>query len=126
MPNLMQRSATWFGGRIKQVAGRSVVLRRGTTATATITGTVSMHAYTTIGDEGIEISVVSDDWIFTAADVVIRGSTIEPRDGDVIIETLNGFDNTYQVLPVAGRPSVEWLDSSGLLLLVHSKRVDRD
>jgi len=125
MLNLMQRSATWFGGRLKQVAGRSVILRRGPTATVTITGTVSLHAYTTIGDQGIEISVVADDWVFTASDLVIRGATIEPRDGDMIIESLEGFENKYQVLPVAGRPSVEWLDSSGLLLLVHSKRVER-
>lgn len=126
MPTFLQRGAAWLGDQLKQSAGRTVTYRRGSTVSAAIVGTVSLHDYRTIGDEGIEISVVADDWVFTAADLLIRGVQIYPRDGDLIIETLDGFLNKYQVLPVAGRPSSEWLDSSGILLLVHTKRIDRD
>lgn len=126
MPTLMQRGATWLGGKLKTAAGRSVVYSRGVHNSAAITGWVAKHEYEEIGDDGLTTSVVVDDWTFKATDVVVNGAVIEPRDGDVITETLNGITNEYTVLPLKDKKCFEWLDSSGLLLLIHTKRTTRE
>lgn len=125
MPNLTQRGATWLGGKLKTAGGRSVVYRRGAVISSPIVGTVGRHEYDVTDNDGITTTVVMDDWIFTATDLVLDAVQIEPRVGDYIEETLNGFTNQYQVLPVNDRPAWEWFDTSGILLRVHSKRVKR-
>ena len=126
MPNLMQRGAAWLGEKQKVASGRTVRIRRQQQQTAPIIGWVHKHEYDEIGDDGIATTVVMDDWTFTAADIVIGGNQVELRDNDMIVETLNGVEILYQVSPVRGHRSVEWLDTSGILLLVHSNRVKRD
>ena len=66
---------------------------------------------------------MAGDWTFTAADLVIAGSPIKPRSGDRIKEKLNGEPIEFEVLPIGKLPCSEWLDTSGVLLLVHTKKV---
>lgn len=124
MTTLMQRGATWLGARLKTAAGRSFVLTRGAASTAAFTAAVASCEYEEMGDDGLQTSVRYDDLTIVAADVVVSGSQVEPRDGDVLAETLNGVVIQYEVLPLQKRPAVEWLDSSGILLLVHTKRIN--
>ena len=123
--NLMQRGASFLGSKLQTAAGRTVTIRQQQRVSAPITGWVASHQYQEVGGDGSVTVVVIDDWTFVSSDVVIGGEQIEPREGCEIVETLDGFENKYEVLPVQNRPCTEWLDTSGILLLVHSKRVGR-
>lgn len=117
MPNLMQNGATWLGERLKDVAGVTVRIElAGAVLVAEITATPSAVMYEVPNDEGFLQEVKVHDWEMTAAD--LGGATL--RDGARIID---GDGVEYEILPVGKRPSVELLDTSGILLLVHSKKV---
>ena len=123
MTNLLQDSAVWLGDRLKESAGRQVTYARGVQQSNPITGTVAKHEYEVVENDGSVTLVLAYDWTFTAGDLVIAGSTVKPRSGDRIKETLNGEAIEFEVLPIGKLPCSEWLDTSGVLLLVHTKKV---
>lgn len=126
MPNLLQRSATWLAEKLQSAAGRSITYRRGSQV-ATLTATPQKQDYEVTDDDGIPRREVYYDWTFAAADLdFVDGETIEPRPGDRIIETLNGVEFTYEVMPIGKRPAAEWTDTAGVMRTVHTKlRVKR-
>lgn len=126
MPNLMQRGASWLGERLQTAAGRSVTyIRRG--QSLSVTGWPARVDYEVDDEDGIPRKVTFHDWTFTAADLDFDGDS-EPfaaRPGDQITETLDGRELTYEVMPPDTRPVAEWLDSAGVLVLIHTKLVRR-
>jgi hypothetical protein len=91
-----------------------------------ITGTPVINEYDVIDDETmLPTKVLSYDWIFSAADLVLPGivGLITPRPGDRWKPTINGQQETYEVMPLSKRPCYERHDTSGVLLLVHTKKV---
>lgn len=124
MTNILQDGAGWLGSQLQGSAGRQVTIRRQQFVSDAIVGWVT-NEYDEVGDDGMTTSITVVDWRFVASDVVINGEQVEPRDHDMIVETLNGVEHTYEVLPLQKRKACEWLDDSGVLLLVHSKIVKR-
>lgn len=121
--NLMQRGAVFLGQNMQASAGRSIIYKRGSHETAAITAWNANQEYDAEDANGVTTTIAMDDWTVFAEDLAFNGAQLTPRAGDVITETLNGVTIEYQVLPVAGRKAVEWLDTSGILLLIHTKRV---
>ena len=127
MPTLMQRSAVWLGGRMKQAAGRSVVIRRGEFTSEAVTGWQDSKAFNEVGDDGLTTSVKYDVWTFIANELVLQGETLVPKPGDIIVEELDGTTYRYEVLPTAMEPCVTRFDTGhpqGLLILVNTKRIE--
>lgn len=120
MPNPMQTAAAWLGDQLKDSAGIAVVIQQGDTTLTGITGWVSKQEYVVVDSEGFSTSVTSHDWAFTASDLP---SDFEFMTGTVIRATINATEMTYEALPMANKACVENLDSSGVLLTVHAKRV---
>jgi hypothetical protein len=120
MPTLFQRSATWLGTRLQNAAGRTATYTRYSGTTVALTAVPSVHAYEVV-DEGIHTLVTSWDFVIPRDDL-----GFDPAQGDQITETLNSVATVYEVQPIGSLPCFEWLDSSGLLLKVHTKKVDED
>ncbi len=118
---LLSRGASWLADRMQTAAGRTITYRRGTSTSASIVGWVDRHEYQEMGDDGLQVTVVMDDWTFLASELVISATTITPRAGDQITEG----STIYEVLPTANRQCYERFDHStnGTLLKVHTKRV---
>lgn len=127
MSNLLQDSAAWLAGQMKNSAGRTVTYRRSDGLTAALTGWPAKLDYEIDDEQGIPRKVTLDDWSFEAADLVFAGETeqFEPRAGDRFTETLSGYDVTYEVMPLPKRPIAEWPDTAGVMRLVHTKLVKR-
>ena len=68
--------------------------------------------------------VKSYDYTITAALLVLDGKVIEPREGDLIVETIAGAERTHEVVMLGDKPCFEWLDTGGILLLVHTQRIN--
>lgn len=126
--NLLQRGATWLGERLQAAAGRSVTYKRGGQAIPDITGWPAKNEYEVTDDEGLPEKVWFYDWSFTASDLNFANdeTLFEARPGDQITETINGRDIVYEVAPPGKRPVAEWLDSAGVILLVHTKIVSQE
>jgi hypothetical protein len=122
MTNILQDGAAWLGSQLKAHAGVSVTYTRGTDS-ASITATATMQQYDVVDAEGFSTSVVSRDYLVHAADLVLAGSLIVPRAGDQIAETIAGVACTFEVMPLGEKREFDPLDSDGLLLLIHTKKV---
>lgn len=90
---------------------------------ADIIGWVASKDYEIVGGDSYPLSITSFDWTVFAADIAISAVTIAPRDGDRIAETINGVQNTYELMPVGKRKCCEWFDTSGLMLTLHTKLI---
>jgi hypothetical protein len=109
---------------LQRLAGCEGVYVRGDAESETIVGVPVQHEYETIDDEtGLPTKVVSYDWTFTAEELAIEGDQITPRKGDRWKPTIGDVEETYEVLPIGKRPCFERADASGVLLLVHTKKV---
>lgn len=122
MTNILQDGAAWLGGQLKDHAGVSITYARGTNSVS-ITATVTLHEYEVVDTEGFGITAVSRDYIVHAADLVVAGSTITPRAGDRITETVGGVSQTFEVMALGQLKEHEPVDSDGLLLRIHTKKI---
>lgn len=104
-----------------EVFGVSVTLVRGA-AEAIITATPSMRDYLVEDADGIVTTIHSRDYAIDA-DPIVAGVEIVPRPGDQIKETIRGVVNVFEVMGIGTRPAVEWADTNGTRLLVHTKRI---
>jgi hypothetical protein len=118
--NVLQSGAAWLMAQLKSAAGVSITYARGDSQSDPITAVVSQHDYEVVDEKsGLMTSVTMYDWTIAAADLVLNGSPITPWKSDSITGSLGAF----QVLPIGKRPCYEWLDTSGLLLTVHTKKL---
>jgi hypothetical protein len=112
----LSRGAAWLMDKLQASAGVAITYARNDVQSDPIIAVVSQTSYEVVDERsGLMTSVQSWDWTIKAADL-----TVTPWKGDRIITTSLG---TFEVLPLGKLPCFEWLDSSGLLLLVHTKRI---
>lgn len=120
MPTAMQSAAAWLGSQLKTHAGRTVSVERGGSAVATPTGWCGMHEHEVTDLEGFDVKAKTYDWEFTAEDLP---SGFRFRAGDEVVEMVDSVERRYEVLPIGSEPETEEMDSSGVLIRVHTKRV---
>jgi len=120
MPNLIDDGVAFLANRLKGFAGTDVVIRRGARVSGVISGTLSLSSHEVIDEQtGIPTWKKSSDWVFTKIDLVIAGSIIMLRPGD-LIETVVGA-RRFEVAPIANRPAVEPHDAQGQMVVVHTQ-----
>lgn len=71
---------------------------------------------------GKALKVFADDWIITAADLVLDNALTTPQDGDQI--EADGI--LFDVRPFAGEPCYRNSDPQGASLRIHSKQHGTD
>jgi hypothetical protein len=118
------RAALGMAQSLRRLAGIEGVYARGATESDPITGVPVQHEYEVIDDEtGLPTKVLYYDWRFVTAELVIDGNPVTPRKGDRWKPTIEGTEETYEVLPIGKLPCFERADTSGVLLVVHTKKV---
>jgi hypothetical protein len=76
-----------------------------------------------LDEDGIPTRILSQDWTFVGSELVLEGEPIEPRPGDRIVQTIDGDEFPFEVMPLERKPCFKRLDASGRLIVVHTKRV---
>jgi hypothetical protein len=118
------RAAVGMAHSLQRLAGVEGTYVRGEDESDAITGVPVQHEYEVIDDEsGLPTKVISYDWTFVASELAIADEPITPRKGDRWKPTIEGAEETYEVLPIGKRPCFERADTSGVLILVHTKKV---
>ena len=124
MPNLQQRGAAWLGSQLQTAAGQASTYRRrgsGGVEEFAIVGTWSEKVYDQVDQDGEVQQVLAYDWILVAAD--LDEISVSPRPGDQLVGTVAGSAVTFEIRPIGNLPAVEWADTSGILIRLHTKRV---
>jgi hypothetical protein len=120
MSNVLEEGTEWLAGELQAFASRAVTYRRGGLVSSPIAAIPAQQMYEVIDEDGFATSVQYFDWSIPAVDLVLGNARIEPRQGDRIIDG----NVAYDVLPVGKRPCVEPIDPAGILLLLHTRRVN--
>lgn len=120
MSNLLQNGAAWLGTQMKSAAGRTVKIRQGENIYDAVTAWHATVDYQVLDSEGFATSLQSIDWRFVAEDLP---DGFAFREGDIIEETVGDDVRFFEAMPLGNQPCSEDADSSGVLLIVHTKRV---
>lgn len=125
MTNLLQRGAAFLADKAGNlaVAGRTVRYSRGPLSSEDINAVCTERRDEAVDEQGLITTLVNYDWTFTTTEMDIRGEQIEPRAGDRITETLDGTEYVYEVMPLPNKKTHEWADTSGIMTVVHTKRI---
>ncbi len=115
----MQRGAAWLGQQLQANATRTVQIEQGTQTLTSIVAWCCKQEYEVIDDQGFLTTHLCHDWNFVAADL---GSLVL-RAGAEVTEVVNGVTVKYEAMGIGKKPAVEMLDTSGILLTLHTKRV---
>lgn len=121
--NLLQSGAAWLGGQLKAHAGRTVTLTAGQLTIENLQCSAAQFEHEILDDDGFATRILSYDWTFTAADLFVGDVPVNLRPGVIVTETLNGVTSKYEAMTLGSRPALERLDSSGILMILHTKKI---
>ena len=98
-------------------------------------GTETIQVYATLGstefaietEEGIRTEHCDRTFLVTATDYVFGGRVVEPRKGDVVVDTAEAAagQSTFEINHPAGDRPFEY-DRHGALLRIFTKRIKRE
>lgn len=106
-------------GLLKQYAGRTVLYRRGGDSVE-LTATVGRTEWERADEDGLVRTWQSRDYVLAAEDLVLAGEPATPARGDQIVETIDGAEHVFRVLPAGGTDVYRWVDAGRRLLRVHT------
>ena len=109
-----------------EAIGDTVTYTRPGGLSVSITAEVSMREYKIEDYEGFVTTIQATDFVVTAADLVLSGSTFEPKVGDQIKQVIGTKTHTYEAMELGGRrnkPAFEWGDPRGRKFVIHTKRI---
>jgi hypothetical protein len=116
--SFLSDGVTWLATQLREAAGETVGIRRGTIATAGITAVADSVNYEVTDDMGIVQRVRYRDWFIAKTDYKISAVAVVPVPGDRVI----GSDATeWELSHVGGRDCYE--DWDGITWILHTKRV---
>jgi hypothetical protein len=110
---------------LAEVFGTTVTLtRQGSTDEDEVTAE-AVERSVTVQDEqsGLPIVLHARAYLIAVADYAFDGTAVEPRQGDRIVETINGTQYEFEVSPVGGFPAAAWADAAGRRWLINTNKV---
>ncbi len=107
----------WLVDKQKASTSQSVVYKRG--ANSVTIQARTEQAESVLEQEGVIVNVVSRDFIFLAADLILNSVLEEPKRGDRI--TWGGSE--YDVFPVDGEKVWRWSDNFKKQIRVQTQEV---
>lgn len=124
MADMLGDAMVTLNGWLDDFAGKSVTYKRGA-ATAPVTATVGYSVLRQGNTEGLANVVRTDrDFLISVSGLVVGDSAITPRDGDKIVEVVDGVTRTYEVgPPFDGEPSWRYSDPHRQRYRIHTKAV---
>ena len=101
--------------RLQESRPATVTLKRGATVQV-VTAVVGRTAFVTNAPNKGRVEWGERDYLIIAADIDSFG---EPREGDRLIEMLNGVDVTFEATAPNGEPAVRWADPYRVAYRIH-------
>ena len=118
--NMLRNGVTWLNATAKASLSDTVTYRRGGIALVGLQATPGQNDFAIDGALGVRIESDNQDWIVTASDLILSGAVILPQRGDVISFSSGA---SYEVQSPDGQTQPYSLDSTGLRLRIHCKRI---
>jgi hypothetical protein len=108
-----------LASRLQDRDGRSVRYQQGSIIIDGKKAVPTDETYKVQDSDGFYTNIQSTDWIWTTADL----SDLKPRPGDRISFHRDGIEHVYEVFPIEKLPCAEWHDNSGVMTVIHTKKI---
>lgn len=105
--------------RLSEQDGRSVLYQQGTTVYGGMTGVPMDEEYEVADDMGGFVKMQVTNWIVKRESLAF--STVLP--GDRITEVRGTEERVYEAQPIGNRPVAEDHDNAGVMVMIHTKRI---
>ena len=119
--NLLDRGSRWLTGQMAQHAGTRVLFRRGSIAIMLEQVVKFRREVEVIDEDGIPTIIQVFEFRVSIEAFEIAGIT--PRTGDLLIETIDGDESNYEVMPTQGIPAVKDMANDRHYMSLMTKRV---
>lgn len=116
---------SWLRGKLLTGNSITVTLRRRGFADVVVSATPGTTRVEQEFDDGSSLRMQSRDYLIATDDYRFDDALTEPRDGDLIIETVDGVERQYELRPFAGESCARPMDQSRAMWRVHTKLVTR-
>ena len=128
MADLLQKASAWLEDQRVKHMTQTVVYQRGSD-TVELPATIGETVFQIDDGGGALLRIESRDYLILAVDLVLGGppaTSIQPRRGDRIRETVGTQVFVYEVVGPGDEPCWRWSDSYRQTLRVHTKQVDTE
>ena len=105
---------------LNSAAGETVTYHRDS-ASVDVTAIATQPDFAVENDEGLITRFDGLDWMILAADLILSGSSAEPKDGDQIRQTRSDGIYVYEVMAPQGLAPFNWVGPYRLQYRVHTK-----
>lgn len=122
MGDLLKSGLAWLENQRKAHLASPVMYRRGA-AEVEVLATVGRSTFEVADAHAFATKVQSRDYLIAADDLVLDGTPITPRRGDVIEEPSGDATLVCEVLPFGGEPEWRFTDGHRTTLRIHTKHV---
>lgn len=120
MTDMLQAGSAWLAGQLRAHASQTITYRRGRQSVA-ISAVPASARYEIERAGGVVEEWQGIDWHVSAAALLLRGETVEPRRGDRIVDAAGAV---YEVVGPGEAPAWEYSDEPYRReLKIHTKRV---
>ena len=123
MPDLLERSSAWLENQRVKHMTRPVLYQRGA-ASVEVGATIGETVFQVDDGAGALLRVESRDYLITATDLVLGGTSVLPQRGDRVRETQGTQVFVYEVVAPGDEPHWRWSDPYRRTLRVHTKQID--
>lgn len=123
MPNMLTDGVAWFSSQLKSATGIPCVYVVGDERIDVITTPTKARAMVD-GEEAVIVDADALDFLVQTEDIALAAGITEPAAGHRIKIQRGGVEETFEVRPPApGIKCFEPVDTCGVLLRVHAKRI---
>jgi len=119
--SMLSDATKWLHDQAHDHLADTITYRRGEQEVS-LAATVGRSEFEIERETGVIVSFESRDYIFRATDLVLGGATVEPADGDRIVEA----GRIYEVLAPGDHPAWRWSDPFRTAFRVHTKYIGLD
>jgi hypothetical protein len=103
---------------------KTVTIIRGALSTTGVPTMLGSQLLKVTSAEGEPQTIRTDkDFLIAKGDYEIGTVAVEPLRGDRIVETIDGVEATYELLPYGDEPIYRWADEYRKVYRIHTKRV---
>lgn len=110
-------------GMMAEVFGDTVSIHRASESTSGVTAEALSREYEVIDTDGVVTVVNVRDFVINVEDYTFGGTVTDPRSGDRIKQSIAGTTHVFEVMPIASRPSREWVGNQNPQWMIHTKLV---
>jgi hypothetical protein len=103
--NLLDRGQRWLTGQMAQHAGTRVLFRRGPISIMLDRVVKLRREVEVIDEDGMPTIIQVFEFRVESEAFLLSGIT--PRTGDQLVETIDGEDSHYELMPTQGMPTVK-------------------